>query len=62
MERAARGLTDYAIGQELKISEHTVDNHIRRVFAKLGVNSRAAVIAKLMLAPVDKRQLSLFQE
>lgn len=54
------GLTDYAIAQELGISEHTVDANFRRVFAKLNLHSRTAVIAKLMLAKDDKRQLFLF--
>ncbi len=59
MQRVARGETDYAIGQSLKISEHTVDSHIRRVFAKCGVNSRAAAISKLLLRSENKKQLSL---
>lgn len=59
MQRIAKGMTDYAIGQDLDISEHTVDNHIRRVFDKLGVHSRSEAIARLLLVVEDKRQLHL---
>ena len=33
----------------LEISAWTVGTHIRRIFAKLGVNSRAAMVAKVGL-------------
>ena len=39
--RLARdGLSNPAIGAELYLSRHTVDWHLRKVFAKLGINSR----------------------
>ena len=43
----AEGLPNKCISAVLEISSWTVATHLRRVFAKLGVNSRAAMIAKL---------------
>ena len=39
----AEGLTNPQIASELSVSRHTVGTHLRRVFAKLGVSTRAAV-------------------
>lgn len=39
-ELASNGRTNRAIGEELSISRHTVDTHLRRAFAKLGIASR----------------------
>jgi DNA-binding CsgD family transcriptional regulator len=44
----ARGHPNKTIAIVLEISCWTVGTHIRRIFAKLGVASRAAMIAKLM--------------
>ena len=43
----AAGLSNKSISQQLKISPWTVATHLRRVFTKLNVTSRAAMIAKL---------------
>ncbi len=43
----AKGLPNKTIAAVLDISTWTVGTHLRRVFAKLGVGSRAAMIAKL---------------
>lgn len=41
----ANGCSDLNIAQSLKISENTVGSHLRRVYAKLGVHSRAEIAA-----------------
>jgi DNA-binding CsgD family transcriptional regulator len=42
-ELVAAGLTNGDIAARLHISRHTVDGRLRRVFAKLGVNTRGEV-------------------
>lgn len=41
----AEGLTNGAVGRRLYISPHTVNTHLRHVFAKLGVSNRVALAA-----------------
>ena len=41
----AEGLTNPQVGARLFISRHTVDSHLRHVYAKLGVSSRAELAA-----------------
>ena len=41
----ARGISNGAIASDLFISEKTVKNHINRIYAKLGVTTRAEAIA-----------------
>jgi DNA-binding CsgD family transcriptional regulator len=43
----AKGLPNKGIGDILEISPWTVATHLRRIFMKLGVNSRAAMVARL---------------
>jgi DNA-binding NarL/FixJ family response regulator len=55
---AARGLTNAEIGRELFISEATVKTHLLHIYAKFGVNDRAAAVANgfergLLPRPVD---------
>jgi len=42
----AEGLVNKQIAAELEISEWTVSTHLRRVFAKLKVDTRAAMVAR----------------
>ncbi|MCL6636453.1 MAG: helix-turn-helix transcriptional regulator [Alicyclobacillus sp.] len=40
------GLSNRAIAQALHISEHTVKNHLSRVFQKLGVSNRRELLTQ----------------
>ena len=40
------GKTNWEIAQVLRISEHTVKNHVQRILIKLKVNSRAQAVGK----------------
>jgi DNA-binding CsgD family transcriptional regulator len=44
----AIGHPNKAIAAVLEISSWTVCTHLRRIFAKLGVSSRAAMVARMM--------------
>ena len=44
----AQGYPNKTIASVLEISTFTVSSYLRRIFAKLGVNSRAAMVARLM--------------
>jgi DNA-binding CsgD family transcriptional regulator len=37
---AARGLRNSDIAKELKVSQHTVESHIKRAYSKLGIHNR----------------------
>lgn len=43
----AKGLPNKNISDLLEISPYTVATHLRRIFVKLGVSSRAAMVARL---------------
>jgi len=43
----AKGYPNKIIADILQISSWTVGTHLRRIFAKLGTTSRAAVVARL---------------
>ena len=40
----AEGMVNKQIADKLNISEWTVSTHLRRIFAKLGVDSRASMV------------------
>jgi DNA-binding CsgD family transcriptional regulator len=44
----AKGYPNKVIARVLEISSWTVSTHMRRIFAKLGVSSRAAMVAHLL--------------
>lgn len=45
----ARGLTNPEIAETLVLSPHTVQDHIKSLFAKLDVSSRQELVAKVFL-------------
>jgi DNA-binding CsgD family transcriptional regulator len=47
VDLAATGLSDKAIGSRLAISEHTVGNHFRAIYARLSISKRSQLIALL---------------
>ena len=44
----AQGYPNKTIAALLEISSFTVSSYLRRIFAKLGVNSRAAMVAQAL--------------
>lgn len=50
-EWLCRGLANKQIAERLVISENTVRFHLKRVYAKLGVRSRAHAMARVGHAP-----------
>jgi ATP/maltotriose-dependent transcriptional regulator MalT len=42
----AEGRVNKQIASDLRISEWTVSTHLRRIFAKLGVDTRAAMVSR----------------
>jgi len=49
-----KGYPNKTIAKVLEISVWTVGTHLRRIFAKLGVGTRAAMVAQLLEADKDK--------
>jgi DNA-binding CsgD family transcriptional regulator len=47
VDLALMGLSDKAIASRLAISENTVGNHFRTIFAKLGITKRSQLVALL---------------
>jgi DNA-binding CsgD family transcriptional regulator len=52
----AQGHSNKVIADVLSISSWTVCTHLRRIFAKLGVGSRAAMVARLLETGADAGQ------
>ena len=52
----ALGHSNKIIGDVLNISSWTVCTHMRRIFAKLGVGSRAAMVARLLQSGANRGQ------
>lgn len=47
VDLALEGLSDKAIARRLSISDHTVGNHFRAIYAQLGISKRSQLIALL---------------
>jgi DNA-binding NarL/FixJ family response regulator len=56
MDLIAKGNSNGAIASQLYLSEKTVKNHVNRIYAKLGVDSRAAAIARWLGATPKVRE------
>lgn len=48
---ASTGMSSRAIAERLFLSTRTIDNHLRRVYAKLNVGGRGELAAALRAAP-----------
>jgi DNA-binding CsgD family transcriptional regulator len=48
LQRVIAGASSAVIGTELHISVHTVQDHLKSIFAKVGVRSRGQLVAKLL--------------
>ena len=58
LELVARGATNREAARQLFISEATVKTHLLHIYAKLGVNDRAAAVAEAFqrgLLTTDRR-------
>ena len=53
----AKGYPNKTIAAVLEISSWTVGTHMRRIFAKLHVSSRAAMVAKMIDAGLIERKI-----
>jgi len=53
----AKGYPNKTIAAVLEISSWTVGTHLRHVFAKLHVSSRAAMVAKMIEAGLIERKI-----
>ena len=46
LELVAQGLSNATIGERLFVSRKTVEHHVSAIFAKLGIDSRAAAVVE----------------
>jgi DNA-binding CsgD family transcriptional regulator len=53
----AEGNVNKQVADVLRISEWTVSTHLRRIFAKLGVDTRAAMVSRCIGATSASRKL-----
>lgn len=52
-ELVAGGMSNRAVADELFLSRHTIDFHLRRIYRKLGVNNRVQLARLLLTTPAD---------
>ncbi|QCT03840.1 two component transcriptional regulator, LuxR family [Paenibacillus algicola] len=56
MERIVQGITYDKIAVEIEVSRRSIDNYLRKIYVKLGVNTRAQAIEKYALYTRKGRQ------
>jgi len=47
-ELVLEGLTNRAVANRLRLTEHTVETHVKRILTKVDVHTRAAFVAKIL--------------
>lgn len=57
MERIVQGITYDKIALEIEVSRRSIDNYLRKIYAKLGVSSRAQAIEHYALYARQNKQL-----
>ncbi|NMO96013.1 response regulator transcription factor [Paenibacillus lemnae] len=57
MERIVQGITYDKIALEIEVSRRSIDNYLRKIYVKLGVNTRAQAIEKYALYTRQGRQM-----
>jgi LuxR family maltose regulon positive regulatory protein len=50
------GLTNAEIGKKMRISEHTVKFHLRRIFARFGLKRRTELVSRLLIQGARQRE------
>jgi DNA-binding CsgD family transcriptional regulator len=55
--KVAMGLVTKEIASQLNCSAYTVTTHLRRVYAKLGVDTRGAMVARLLGLPAAESEV-----
>jgi DNA-binding CsgD family transcriptional regulator len=53
----AEGLSNREIARQLQLSEHTVKNHVFRIFEKLGLSNRVELVLYAINAPARDKQI-----
>jgi DNA-binding NarL/FixJ family response regulator len=48
LRRMVEGLTKKAIAEQLNVSCHTIDSHVKNIYHKLQVHSRSRAVAKVL--------------
>lgn len=55
----ADGLTNGAVAEQLFISKHTVESHLKHIFTKLGITSRVALAVDVVPKPKPPRRATI---
>jgi DNA-binding NarL/FixJ family response regulator len=55
----AEGMTNREISRKLRISEHTVKNHVFRIFDKLGISSRIELLLYVLTPRTEQKSAAI---